>query len=95
MKLPLILCLLCLAAVLAGCSVLMPEYKKVALLHVGMTRQEVVDSLGEPVKTTKHGAIEVMSYSLADSRSSLRRRAPKTGYYIVIGRGRVEAFGRE
>ena len=86
--------ILCLAF-LAGCARMTPEYKKVALIHVGMSRQEVIASLGNPVKVVQNGSLEVLSYQLDDSKPSLLNPPQKAGRYIVISHGRVEAFGRE
>ncbi len=72
-----------------------PEYKKVALLHVGMTRQEVIASLGAPVKTVRNGSLEILSFNLNDTKPKTFAPSQKTAHYVVISRGRVESFGKD
>ena len=80
---------------LAGCASMAPEYKKVALLHVEMSEREVLASFGTPLKTVYNGPLTILSYQLYDSKPSLLNPPQKSGRYIVINHGRVEAFGRE
>lgn len=88
--------LLCIFLFLGGCAATTPEYKKVAQIHVGMSKSEVLACFGTPVKTVKNGCLEVLSYKLTDTKPTLfGPPPPKTGHYIVISNGRVESFGRE
>jgi hypothetical protein len=80
---------------LTGCASMMPEYKKVALIHVGMSRREVINSLGNPLKIVRNGSQEVLSYELNDTKPNIFVPSEKSGRYIVICRGRVESFGKE
>ncbi|MDR3406337.1 MAG: outer membrane protein assembly factor BamE [Chthoniobacter sp.] len=72
---------------LLGCTSMSSVPKRIALLHVNMTQQEVTDLLGKPRTISNMGALLVYDYYFADSQ-------PPMSYYVIIGRdGRVRSFG--
>jgi len=76
-----------LALLLFGCASMSSVPRRIALLHVNMTQQEVTDLLGKPRSTNNLGALTVYDYYFADSQ-------PPMSYYVIIGRdGRVRSFG--
>ena len=80
---------------LAGCAI-SPE-RRLALLHSGMTRQEVINLLGQPTSRTKNGSLEILNFvQFPKNPSQLNpHEAPRTSTYVIIGSdGRVESFGR-
>jgi outer membrane protein assembly factor BamE (lipoprotein component of BamABCDE complex) len=76
-----------LALLLLGCTSMTTVPKRIALLHVNMTQQEVTDLLGKPHSINNMGALFVYDYYFADSQ-------PPMSYYVIIGRDRrVRSFG--
>src|SRR5438093_1247996 len=92
---------LLLVLVLAGCESTGPYYRRVPVLGYGMSRREVIWTLGRPVRITREKGVETLNYSFRwKSRGALafgsyasRSRRP-TSYYVRIVHGRVDTFGR-
>lgn len=83
-----------LSLLLTACTT--PTQHKMALVHEGMTRQELVNLLGPPTSSTSQGALSVLIYDFAQrSPAALHpRELPKTSYYVIVGReGEVRSFG--
>ncbi|MEP6669870.1 MAG: outer membrane protein assembly factor BamE [Chthoniobacter sp.] len=75
------------ALLLFGCASVSSVPQRIALLHVGMTQQEVTGLLGKPRTTNSTGALTVYDYYFTESQVAL-------SYYVIIGRdGRVRSFG--
>jgi hypothetical protein len=87
---------LLLAVILLGCAN-SPQHRY-AHLEVGMTRQQVVNLLGEPQRTRFNGALTVLEYNLnREQPAALHPEQPaQSAFYVIIGRedGRVRSFGR-
>ena len=75
-----------IAVLFIGCTVFSPyrnAAKKMNQLKVGMTKDEVVVILGEPITTSAKDEVEYLNYSL--------RADP---YCVEIVNGKVNSFGR-
>jgi len=85
-----------LALLLLGCTSMSSAPQRIALLHVGMTQQEVTDLLGKPRTTSNMGALIVYDYLFSQSQPTAFHASepPTMSYYVIIGRdGRVRSFG--
>jgi outer membrane protein assembly factor BamE (lipoprotein component of BamABCDE complex) len=85
-----------LALLLFACANTSSIPHRIALLHVGMTQQEVTDLLGKPRTINNMGALFVYDYLFTESGpAALHPSEPPTmAYYVIIGRdGRVLSFG--
>jgi hypothetical protein len=62
----------------------------------GMTKQQVIDVMGEPVSTTVTYTNEYLNFALAEGcRISMPMiRCALTPYYVRFINGKVETFGR-
>ena len=69
---------------LAGCATKPSPLSKVS---PGMTRDEVVQTLGKPVSTSAGEGVEFLNYLLSDGRS-------KQAYYVRLREGKVDATGK-
>lgn len=86
MKIPIPALVLVLAAFLAGCV----SADKLNNIHIGMSKDEVTNLLGQPNSTSAQANIEYLTYYLAvDSGNS--RDQP---YSVRLVDGKVESFGR-
>lgn len=69
-----------------------------ARVEVGMTREQVVNLLGEPRRTTFNGALAVMEYNLDGTQPAAHHPEypARSTYYVIIGRedGIVRSFGK-
>jgi hypothetical protein len=75
-----------LVALIAGCVMSSQAFNAI---HIGMTRQEVINLMGQPDSTSAQGTIEYFTYYLASDE--MQRDQP---YLIRFVGGRVESFGR-
>lgn len=74
----------------AGCQT--PEHRA-ARLHTGMSRDEVISLLGQPISVVHNGSLEVMNFDLTRPDSSAYGTV-RPRYYVILGRDRrVESFG--
>jgi outer membrane protein assembly factor BamE (lipoprotein component of BamABCDE complex) len=81
--------LVLLAVILLGCAGNSSTNQRIASLHEGMTRQELISLLGNPRTVTNQGALSVYDYAFPASQS-----APATSYYVIVGKDdRVRSFG--
>jgi outer membrane protein assembly factor BamE (lipoprotein component of BamABCDE complex) len=65
-------------------------------MEVGMTKQQVLALLGEPVSTTSNGALVTMEYDFAQQQPGIAHRGQPghTSCYVMMGRDdRVRSFG--
>lgn len=87
---------LLLAVMLIGCAN-SPDHRY-ARVEVGMTREQVVNLIGEPRRTSYNGSLTVMEYNLEGIKAlALHSDYPaRSTYYVIIGRqdGRVRSFGK-
>ena len=66
---------------------------RLARLHTGMTRSEVIDLLGRPKAVAHNGAMEVLDFDLTP-RDYRDQRPGAKWYYVILGPDkRVESFG--
>ena len=75
---------------IAGCQT---TEHRLARLHTGMTRSEVIDLLGSPKTVAHNGAMEVLDFDL--TQRDYRDQWPGgKWYYVILGPDkRVESFG--
>ncbi len=64
-----------------------------ANIQPGMSRQEVIDKLGNPKGSKLAGEKEYLTYYFFDSVSSSLNGAPR-GYTVRLNKGVVETHGR-
>ena len=72
-------------AICIGCAA---SSKKMNRLQLGMTKQEVVDAIGEPESTSSKHEASLLKYRLRKSG------AWTTMYYVRLRDGKVDAFGQ-
>jgi outer membrane protein assembly factor BamE (lipoprotein component of BamABCDE complex) len=85
-----------LAASLAGCLTTASVPKRVAMLHQGMTQQEVTALLGKPHNVTHQGVLTVYDYVFdQDKPAAFHAGEPAiTSYYVIVGPdGLVRSYG--
>jgi hypothetical protein len=71
-------------AFLIGCA---GSSKKMNLLALGMTKQQVIETIGEPISTSANRNTEYLHYRLtADGFYS-------DSYYVKLLDGKVESYG--
>ncbi len=58
-----------------------------------MTKQEVIEVMGNPVSTSATGNIEYLNYSLSDTDDQAMWGITNP-YYVRIVNGRVDSYGR-
>jgi hypothetical protein len=78
--------ILLLAALFAGCA----TADQLNKLRIGMSKDQVVATLGQPDSTSAQANIEYMTYYLSND-SSYGRDQP---YMVRLVEGKVESFGR-
>ena len=69
---------------LAACST--PK-SRLSNVSPGMTRDEVIQTLGKPVSTSSGEDVEFLNYILSDGRK-------KQTYYVRLRQGKVDAAGK-
>jgi len=77
-----------LIAALAGCST---SANKLAAISPGMSKAEVIGTLGPPESVTGQGSEEVFIYTLSNSWNS---SVWNEKYYVQFSRGRVVRYGK-
>lgn len=90
------LLLAALAIFIAGCALTSPQ-ERWSHVEIGMTRQQVVALLGEPLSSISNGAIITMEYDFSQRQPAIvhSTQPSHSSYYVMIGRDeRVRAFGR-
>lgn len=67
---------------------------KISGVQVGMTKAEVIKTMGTPTSSSAHGAdLEYLNYALAETSDDAFWGATKP-YFVRLVKGRVDAFGR-
>lgn len=75
------------ALMLAGCNPSsMQNWQKLSL---GMTKAQVIDTLGSPKNTAAQGNVEYLSYTVVDN---VGFSVPERRYVRIVN-GKVDAFG--
>jgi hypothetical protein len=66
------------------------------LISLGMTKQQVIEVMGEPASTTATYTNEYLNYSLAEGCrvSMIVIRCPLTPYFARLTNGKIDAYGR-
>jgi outer membrane protein assembly factor BamE (lipoprotein component of BamABCDE complex) len=85
-----------LAIFIAGCAITSPQ-ERWSHMEVGMTRQQVIALLGEPLSSTPNGAIITMEYDFSQQQPAVMHstQPSRSSYYVMIGHDeRVRSFGR-
>lgn len=85
--------LLLAALVLAGCRTGAEAMSRVSL---GMTKTQVIATMGSPKSISATGHTEVMHYRLSEYPVGAGRYdRPLSEYVVILRDGRVEAYGRQ
>lgn len=79
-----------LAIVLSGCA----TAHKINRVSVGMTKEDVVQALGEPASISAKDKVEYLNYQLSETGTQAYY-GMTTPYFVRIVDGRVDAFGRK
>ena len=66
---------------------------KISQERIGMTKQEVIELMGQPVSTSAQGDVEYFNYSLSETGDDAFMGWTKP-YYVRIINGKVESYGR-
>ena len=74
-------------ALLTGCA----SSQGMNNIHVGMTKQEVIQVLGSPQSVSAQGDKEILKYNLFAGATAI---AWQQDYYVGLVQGRVVAFGQ-
>jgi hypothetical protein len=82
------------ALILFGCTSTYSLPHRIALLHINMTEQEVIDLLGKPRSISSTGALTIYDYYFTQPVALHNDSAPTLSYYVIIGRDhRVRSYG--
>ena len=73
---------------LVGCA----TASKISAVQPGMTRDQVVELMGQPSSTSRQGNLEYMNYQLSDT-SDKAFYGITDRYYVRLIDGRVESYG--
>ena len=78
---------------LCGC---IPPSSNMNMISLGLSKQQVIEILGEPVSTTATYTNEYLNYAFAEGcRVSIPTvRCPLSPYFVRIINGKVDAYGR-
>lgn len=74
---------------LAGCA----TAHKMNQISIGMTKQQVIEALGQPVSTSAKPGIEYLNYRFSETNDP-RLYGYTTPYFVRIVDGKVESYGR-
>jgi hypothetical protein len=80
---------LVLVTIISGCA----NSGKINNVRLGMTKDEVIKVLGEPVSITAQDDNKFLNYKLSETNNDALRGLT-TPYYVKIMNDRVESFGR-
>lgn len=69
--------------------------QKINRVSIGMTRDQVVGIMGEPVSVSAKAGAEYLNYSLYESDDSASWGLDAQPYFVKIVAGKVEAYGRK
>ena len=87
--------LFAISLTLLGCA--SPRSQNIALVHAGMTKQEVNKLVGQPINITRQGALEIMDFAVKQQGPTPLNpnETPHSSYYVIFGPdGKVESIGR-
>lgn len=75
--------------VASGCA----TANKISKVKIGMTRAEVISTIGKPASVSAKGKMEYLNYSLSETGDQAFYGIT-THYYVRLIDGRVESYGR-
>jgi outer membrane protein assembly factor BamE (lipoprotein component of BamABCDE complex) len=75
--------------ILAGCA----TAHKINGISLGMTKQEVIETLGQPVSTSATTGVEYLNYRFSETDDHAFNGVT-TPYFVRIVGGKVESYGR-
>ena len=75
---------------LTGCA----TAHKVNNVQLGMTKQEVIATIGNPVSTSAQGNTEYLNYRFSETDDQAFYGLT-TAYFIRLVNGKVDAYGRQ
>lgn len=84
-----VMCLILLASIVVGCA----TSGKINGLQIGMTRDEVVAIMGDPVSVSATDGVDYLNYKLSETDDDAFR-GWTTPYYVRLVNGKVDSFGR-
>jgi hypothetical protein len=76
--------LICLVLLMSACA----TAKRMNSLSLGMTKQEVIAIMGNPISTSANEGKEYYRYFLSE------RGLDETGYFVRFVNGKVNAYGK-
>ncbi len=81
--------LLVAVTIIAGCA----TAQKINNVQVGMSKEQVITTMGKPASVSAKGGVEYLNYSLSetDDQAFYGITSP---YYVRLVNGIVDAFGR-
>lgn len=74
---------------LSGCA----TSGKLNNVSIGISKEEVVTAMGNPVSVSAQGGIEYLNYRLSETHDNAVR-GWTTPYYVRLVKGKVDSFGR-
>jgi outer membrane protein assembly factor BamE (lipoprotein component of BamABCDE complex) len=81
--------LITIVFLLAGCA----TAHKISQVKLGMTRDQVIETMGPPASTSAKGSTEYLNYSLSETDDQAFYSITKP-YYVRLVDGRVDSYGR-
>jgi len=90
----LILAAAILALAAAGCANI-PARNPIMNLSIGMTKSQVIESMGAPDGMAAKGNYEILKYKITTTYDTFNLQEIKEDYYVRLNSGRVEAYGQE
>ncbi|MGE4488422.1 MAG: SHOCT domain-containing protein [Kiritimatiellales bacterium] len=81
---------LSITSMLLGCA----TAHKMNMVGLGMTKAEVIQTLGKPVSVSAQGKAEYLNYSLCEKGWPSTSCNITTPYYVRLVDGKVESYGR-
>lgn len=77
---------------MAGCAPLLHSSTKLNRLNIGMSKQDVLNVMGEPVSTSAANSLEYLTYNLHVSGHP--RGQEYTPHFVRLKNGKVDSYGR-
>ncbi len=85
---------LAILIMLFGCTTIPYTAHKMNMIKLGMSKQQVIEILGEPVSTSAKDNITYIRYFLHDKIEGVPREQEYSYYFVRLVDGKVESFGR-
>lgn len=66
---------------------------KMNRVSLGMTKEQVIDVLGDPVSVSAQGGVEYLNYAFSETHEQAEFGITRPYYVRIVG-GKVESYGR-